>query len=445
MDGEGQFKVPEGYYPPFTVITDEDHTGWIVIATALGLCMVLLSTIIRITVRSSFKQRYGLDDALIGIGFFCAVIYESVLMAATTKGLGKAAHLVDPADLESLQKCRYAVQILSVLGLGFAKGSVSAFVIRLTPVKSHRRYIHCITAVCILWSILAMLLWALKCDLRHPWVYIEGQCTGIVSLLVTLDKKHTSSDRVEKTARSMFICALDIITELLIFSSAAMLIFNLQTSWINKSVVLIAFGFRLPLIAFIALRMVTFKVGSNLTDLTLGADLYVVWTATQVNYSLISASIPLLRPFVSGLSTNYGVAAATQYSLNASRSNTNSTGRMMSTLRSLGKGSKDRSKPGSTHSGSDLELRPCRGEVKEVYDQSRLATTDAYAYHPRTPTRAHEGGECTSPVTLEHVMTPSTRECDGLEFDDRGSEESRRRILITKQVSWHIHRGDARV
>lgn len=62
-----KFSVPPGYYPPFAVVTDDDHTGWIIIATALGLAMVLLSTLIRIVIRSLFGQRYGIDDLILGI------------------------------------------------------------------------------------------------------------------------------------------------------------------------------------------------------------------------------------------------------------------------------------------------------------------------------------------------------------------------------------------
>jgi len=58
--------VPAGYYQPFAVVTDDDHRAWIIIASALGLAMVMLSSIIRLFIRSNFGQKFGTDDVLLG-------------------------------------------------------------------------------------------------------------------------------------------------------------------------------------------------------------------------------------------------------------------------------------------------------------------------------------------------------------------------------------------
>jgi hypothetical protein len=60
------FPVPEGYYEPFAVVTEGDHSGWLIIATALGLAMVLLSSVIRVTIRIMFGQKFGIDDVILG-------------------------------------------------------------------------------------------------------------------------------------------------------------------------------------------------------------------------------------------------------------------------------------------------------------------------------------------------------------------------------------------
>lgn len=61
------FPIPEGYYPPFAIISEDDHTGWIIIATALGLTLVLISSIIRFVLRSTLGQKAGTDDILLGV------------------------------------------------------------------------------------------------------------------------------------------------------------------------------------------------------------------------------------------------------------------------------------------------------------------------------------------------------------------------------------------
>lgn len=57
-----QFIIPDGYSPPFAVVTDTDHTAWIYIATALGLALILLFGGIRVIVRGSICPGIGLDD-----------------------------------------------------------------------------------------------------------------------------------------------------------------------------------------------------------------------------------------------------------------------------------------------------------------------------------------------------------------------------------------------
>jgi hypothetical protein len=64
--------VPEGYHPPFAVVSPRDHTAWIVIATTLGLVNILLFAAIRFFLRLTTTQTLGRDDALIAIATVCA-------------------------------------------------------------------------------------------------------------------------------------------------------------------------------------------------------------------------------------------------------------------------------------------------------------------------------------------------------------------------------------
>lgn len=65
MSQSTQLHIPDGYYPPFAVVTDTDHGAWIIIAVALGITFVIISSLIRIFLRISFVQRPGLDDTFL--------------------------------------------------------------------------------------------------------------------------------------------------------------------------------------------------------------------------------------------------------------------------------------------------------------------------------------------------------------------------------------------
>lgn len=60
-----ELHVPDGYYPPYAAVTDTDHGAFIIIAVALGLTFVLVSSSIRLFLRISFSQRAGLDDTFL--------------------------------------------------------------------------------------------------------------------------------------------------------------------------------------------------------------------------------------------------------------------------------------------------------------------------------------------------------------------------------------------
>lgn len=56
----------------------------------------------------------------------------------------------------------------------------------------------------------------------------------------------------------------------------------------------------------IAFRLSNFEGAGRSTNFTLLEGVFIVWTQTELNYSLISATIPTLRPFVSNLNTQLG-------------------------------------------------------------------------------------------------------------------------------------------
>lgn len=60
------------------------------------------------------------------------------------------------------------------------------------------------------------------------------------------------------------------------------------------------------MIIAIAFRLSTFDETHQISNFTLVEDLFVVWTQTELNYSLISATIPTIRRFAVSLNTRFG-------------------------------------------------------------------------------------------------------------------------------------------
>jgi hypothetical protein len=60
------------------------------------------------------------------------------------------------------------------------------------------------------------------------------------------------------------------------------------------------------LIVAIAFRLATFDERGYTTNPTFLEDRFIVWTQTELNYSIMSATIPALRPVMNSLNTQFG-------------------------------------------------------------------------------------------------------------------------------------------
>lgn len=82
--------------------------------------------------------------------------------------------------------------------------------------------------MCVAWAFISILLVAIRCHPKAPWL------DSTISMCSSL------------FARWQFIAALDIVTEAALFSISLYLIWGIQMSMKSKTIVVTAFGCRLP-------------------------------------------------------------------------------------------------------------------------------------------------------------------------------------------------------
>jgi hypothetical protein len=161
--------------------------------------------------------------------------------------------------------------------------------------------------------------------------------------------------------RWQLISGFDIAFELCLVGMTIYLVWGLQTSLETKLTVVFSFGTRLPyvskprsisltnslrsLIIPIAFRLANFNTVGLTTNPMLLQDKFIVWTQTELSYSIIAAIIPSLRPFIKTLATNFGTMTANGYGSgygsgygNGTDGDTQSGTYQMSNLRPKGKG-----------------------------------------------------------------------------------------------------------
>lgn len=279
--------VPDGHYPPFAVVTPTDHSAWIIIGTAFGLSCVLLFSVIRICIRLTISPPFGLDDVFVGSATVLSVVQSAITLYAASLGLGKSIELVTPDALVKVQKLFYASTILFIIALGLSKCSIVALLLRMTRKKRQLRIFRATLVLLALWTVASTFATALRCNLKHPWILVGERCPGFA-------------------LRLQVFGALDAATELIMVSLAIYLVWNLQLSKTNKAIVVIAFCLRFPIIVAIGFRLHSFDAAGLAVNPTLVGTLFIIWSQTEVDFSIIASTIPTLRRFVSGLATYYG-------------------------------------------------------------------------------------------------------------------------------------------
>jgi len=114
--------VLPGQSPPFAVVTAQDHTAWIIIAAALGTAIVLISSSIRIFIKIRSESLWAPDDMFLTISTVriyglqetlrelklwlqgLSIAQTSLLLAATSSGLGKSIELISSDEQERPQQ-----------------------------------------------------------------------------------------------------------------------------------------------------------------------------------------------------------------------------------------------------------------------------------------------------------------------------------------------------
>jgi len=74
----------------------------------------------------------------------------------------------------------YASTLLFVVALGLSKTSVVFFLLRLSPVKHHRRVFNVAVVLVTAWTVGSTFAVALQCNLTHPWILVGERCPGAV-------------------------------------------------------------------------------------------------------------------------------------------------------------------------------------------------------------------------------------------------------------------------
>jgi len=255
--------------------------AWVALTTmCLAVVTVLISKLVVLR-RLAWNDGIVIAAMVFSIGFTIAINHQ------VSHGLGSLLSTVSPADYEVFQKAGYAWNILYIISLALGKVSTLALLLALAPNKTYRIPMLGVGGVIGLWAVAATFASAFQCSLPHPYLITTGQCFS-------------------QTGFWDAVGAIDIITDMAIMALPVFLVYNLQLAAQKKFAVCFAFSFRTLAIGCTIWRLTELhKLFARGTDVTFQSWLPTIATILEVFFSIFSACVPHLRPFMESIQAGY--------------------------------------------------------------------------------------------------------------------------------------------
>ncbi|KAJ6081569.1 hypothetical protein N7499_006443 [Penicillium canescens] len=277
---------PPGVSPPLTTDNENDHSGLIVIITALFLVFVLISVAARAF--SSYKRHLiQRDDYFFGVLVAVAICHASLVMTQVHYGWGTRKEPATTTDSRML-KIGYAAEILAIVVLGLSKITTCIFYGTLFSQMQHRSN-RIAFAGMIIWMVMAMLLLAIRCS-HDPWYDISAnQCGSLLS-------------------RWEAITAVDIFTEVVLFLYSGLAIYKVKIPTKKKLIVFLALESRLILVPLAAIRFYfTKRQIDSKYPILLGA-FATITTEIYLSFSVICLVSAFIKSFLAVYEDKNGLA-----------------------------------------------------------------------------------------------------------------------------------------
>ena len=177
------------------------------------------------------------------------------------------------------------------------------------------------------------------------------------------------------------------------------------------------------LILPITFRLSTFRETKRDTDFFLSEDLFVVWTQTELNYALISATIPMLRPFANNLNTQFGGLGEGESAY------------------AYGSHSKSSNKDKTLLSATEFKMSKLRSHTSQIENAKANATTIAGPTFSRNQDYYRCEIQATEPETSSASILAQARPEAGNNVGDAGSvasNESQQQLMIRKDITYKV-------
>ncbi|KAH6876836.1 hypothetical protein B0T10DRAFT_584820 [Thelonectria olida] len=277
--------------PRFSPVAFNDHAGQLWIVTILSLIYSSLVAMARAYIK---YQMFGFDDILIALAMVLHLAQSIAVFVGLNNGLGKFNSITPTEQWATSSKSTLAAVILCLLALSLAKCSVLALILRIIGSRPGKSKPFCIGLIVVsaAWGV-------------GSCVAFLVNCRADALLALTNVTQCPNQD-----TRWAVITAIDIFTEFLTWLLVVQLSWTVNMSSTRKCQVVMAFSFRIPLIALSAIHLAYFGKYPGSAEPQFAVTNSLLVQQAMIAWSLVSATVPNLRNFLKSFSIGMGFPLA---------------------------------------------------------------------------------------------------------------------------------------
>lgn len=378
----------------FSPVAFNDHAGQLWIVTILSLIYSVLVAMARAYIK---YQMFGFDDILFALATVLHLAQSIAVFVGLSNGLAKFNSITPPEQWATTSKSVLAADILCLLALSLAKCSALALILRIIGSKSGKSKPFCIGLMVFstAWGVGSCLACLVNCR---------------ANALLTLDNVKQCPNQ---NTRRAGITAIDILTEILTWLLVLQLTWDINISLIRKCQVVMAFSFRIPLIALSAVHLVYFGTYPASAEPQFAITNSLLCQQIMIAWSLISATVPNLKNFLKSFSIGMGFPVAFDLSMSGSSN--------VYALQSLGNN---------------------RSEATSSAAAAAAVTSTFVSDHHHSDSEAHgrpndwRPDQVSNQTTAAHHSSSNSRE--NLSEEGQSSRAGSHEMIINKKVAWEV-------
>jgi len=236
----------------------------------------------RIGMKSLRSLKLGIDDLIILLSMTMSLGIVVAVTLQTSNGLGRHEASLTAKQLEAYQKSGYSGDIFYILTMTFSKISIILLLSLITPIKVHKKFIYAVGGVIVVWGFTATFVALFQCHVPDVWKTLGDQC-------------------INQTGFWLYFGIVNLLLELALVMIPSYVMQDVHMARSAKATIIACFAMRLLVVGSIITELVFRRRIRNSSDLTFDMWTVVVSTLFVQSFSIITASIPYLKPFFANL------------------------------------------------------------------------------------------------------------------------------------------------